>query len=297
MSTLFGRFLIAFCFALAPGLFPGPAAARTPFADEAGLAALLPKQSRWALVVLDRESGRQRLAWGNALAEPLVPGSLTKLITSGAALEAVEKGETSQRALTGRQGKRRGKRRSGGSSLDRYLREMNVHSVNRMAERLFLRLGEAKFGPPATPEKGGRAITAYLAGFAPPANALAPADGSGLSRENRFRAGDLAAYLWQIGSRPWHGRLIASLPRPGLEGTVREVGYADRRFRVKSGRLDDAFSLAGYGVDREGRGVVFVFLVNFPGRAGDRRHSRRELLRFLARGEIPAPGEPHPSGD
>jgi D-alanyl-D-alanine carboxypeptidase/D-alanyl-D-alanine-endopeptidase (penicillin-binding protein 4) len=164
---------------------------------------------------------------------------------------------------------------------------MNVHSVNHMAERLFLRLGERRYGPPATREKGRRALAAYLAGFGLPVGEMATVDGSGLSRQDHVTPRAMARYLREITRRPWFPRLAATLPHPGVEGTVKDIGYTDRRFRVKTGRLDDMFALAGYGVDRNGRELVFVFLANFPAEATDRRHSRGYVVRLLAEGALP----------
>jgi D-alanyl-D-alanine carboxypeptidase/D-alanyl-D-alanine-endopeptidase (penicillin-binding protein 4) len=201
----------------------------------------------------------------------------------------VEKGEIAPEAFVGA-GTGRGKRgkavADAGLRLDRYLRQMNVHSVNHMAEHLFQRIGVERFGQPAKPEKGARAIAHYLADFDLPARGLTVVDGSGLSRQNRVTARAMASYLEQVTRRPWFPRYLATLPRPGVEGTVRDLGYVNRRFRVKSGRLDDAFSLAGFAAYRDGREVVFVFLVNFPGKATDRRHSRGYLLKLLAEGDV-----------
>jgi len=113
-------------------------------------------------------------------------------------------------------------------------------------------------------------------------------DGSGLSRKDRFTARAMARYLYQASKRPWFPRLLATLPRPGAEGTVRHLGYVNSQFRVKTGRLDDVFSLAGFGNDRHGRGLVFVFLVNLPSKNTDRRHSRGYLVKLLSEGDIPA---------
>lgn len=269
-------------------LLPGPAGAADAPA-EARLASLLPKGARWALVVLDRESGRECLAWGNSLDTHLVPGSLVKLVTTGAVLDAVEKGEIAPEAVVGSEtgrGKREEAAADAGLRLDSYLRQMNVHSVNRMAEQLFRRIGKERLGPPATEEKGARAITRFLAGFDLPPGGLVVVDGSGLSRRDRVTARALASYLAQVTRRPWFPRFLATLPRPGVEGTVSNLGYVNKKFRVKSGRLDDAFSLAGFASDRDGRDIVFVFLVNFPGEAIDRRHSRGYLLKLLAEGDV-----------
>jgi D-alanyl-D-alanine carboxypeptidase len=277
-------FLATLCLACAFAALPAGAN------DSARLAKLLPKGARWALVILDRESGRERLAWGNALTGHLVPGSLVKLVTTGAVLDAVEKGEATQEALIGPVRTRRhgGEAVSADAArLDSFLRQMNVHSVNSMAEHLFLHLGEQRYGPPATEEKGSRAIAAYLASLDLPKGGLIVVDGSGLSRQDRFAPRALARYLREITHRHWFPRLANSLPHPGIEGTVKRIGYADRRFRVKSGRLDDVFSLAGYGVDRNGRELVFVFLVNLPFRESDRWHCRGYVVRLLAHGELP----------
>lgn len=259
---------------------------------EARLASQLPKKARWSLVVLDRESGRERLAWGNAQTSSLVPASLVKLITTGAVLDAVEKKEISPEVFVGT-GKRKGKGRARKSAeganarLDRYLRYMNVHSVNYMAENLFLRLGEKRYGSPATTEKGRRAIAHYLTGFDLPKKGITIIDGSGLSRKDRLTARAMARYLYQVSQRPRFPRLLATLPRPGVEGTVRHLGYVNNQFRVKTGRLDDVFALAGFGNDRHGRGLVFVFLVNLSGKNTDRRNSRGYLVKLLAEGDIP----------
>jgi D-alanyl-D-alanine carboxypeptidase len=96
----------------------------------------------------------------------------------------------------------------------------------------------------------------------------------------------MANHLAQVTHRRWFPRLLATLPRPGFEGTVRNIGYVNRHFRVKTGRLDDAFSLAGFAADRNGREVVFAFIANFHGKANDRRHSRGHLLKLIAEGNV-----------
>jgi len=104
-------------------------------------------------------------------------------------------------------------------------------------------------------------------------------------------AGFIADYLYQVSKKPWFDSFRETLPRPGLEGTVKRIGYTDQRFRVKTGRLDDVFALAGYGVNAAGREFSFAFIVNSKkGRVSDRRHSRGELLRLLAEGVPPPTG-------
>jgi D-alanyl-D-alanine carboxypeptidase len=255
-------------------------------AGVARLARLLPRNARWGLIVQDFRSGGEIASFGNAREEPLIPGSVAKLFVTGAVLDRVERGEDPQEFLP--RGKRRDKVFQAGARLQRFLRDMNVHSRNRSADALFLRLGELRFGGAPTREKGQKAMAEFLAGLGLPAEGEALVDGSGLSKENRLPPRFVLLYLLEIGRKPWFEKFRATLPRAGIEGTVKEIGYADPRFRVKSGRLDNAFALAGYGVAPQGREVAFVYMVNVP--AGriitDRRHSRGAVVRMIARGTL-----------
>lgn len=250
------------------------------------LARLLPPHARWALVVVDLRSGRETALLGNAHDEPLIPGSLVKLFVTGGVLDRVEQGERAEAFLPPGSGRGHGRKAPAAVRLQRLLRDMNVHSRNRTAERLFLRLGELRFGGEPTREKGGQAVEEFLAGLGLPPGGVTLADGSGLSREDRVPARFVARYLVAISGKPWFGRFRETLPRAGLEGTVKDIGYADSRFRVKSGRLDDAFALAGYGVAPGGREVAFAFIVNAHGgrKISDRRHSRGMVVRMIAQG-------------
>ncbi|SRR6266568_1778533 len=252
------------------------------------LADLLPKHARWSLVVLDLQSGGEIAAMGNAQEEPLVPGSVAKLFVTGAVLDRVASGEGPAAFLPtagiGRRSKGRG-RLPASERLQRLLRDMNVHSRNRTAERLFLRLGELRFGGEASREKGEKAMAEFLAGLGLPAGDASLIDGSGLSRDNRVPARFVARYLVEIARKPWSETFRATLPRAGMEGTVKDIGYADARFRVKSGRLDNALALAGYGVAPRGREAVFAFIVNVPaGKVTDRRHSKGMVVRMISHG-------------
>lgn len=273
-------FFMLLCHALSVGAADADGARR--------IATLLPKDARWALVVTDLHGGGET-ALGNALDEPLVPGSVAKLFVTGAVLDRVARGERPEAFLpTGWAGKRKkgGREIRGGERLQRLLRDMNVHSRNRTAEALFLRLGERRFGGPPSREKGREALLEFLSGLGLDTSEVALVDGSGLARENLLPPRFVARYLAAIARKPWFERFRATLPRAGLEGTVKDIGHADWRFRVKSGRLDNAFALAGYGVAPAGREVAFAFIVNVPAgrRITDRRHSRGTVVRMIGRG-------------
>lgn len=273
------------------------------------LGPFMPANTEWALTVVDLETGRQVAESGNSLRERLIPASLMKLLVTGAVLDHAQQGGTVSKVVTvrksviakGKKGRKRGKKtcmfaRHSVEIRDKrelfdILHDMNVHSRNVMAQNLAYSLGEERFGSPGTRDKGNRAVLSFLRSLDLPSGEATIADGCGLARGNRITAGFIAHYLYQVSKKPWFDSFRKTLPRPGLEGTVRRIGYTDQRFRVKTGRLDDVFALAGYGVNAAGREFSFAFIVNSKnGRISDRRHCRGELLRLLAGSEPQATG-------
>jgi D-alanyl-D-alanine carboxypeptidase/D-alanyl-D-alanine-endopeptidase (penicillin-binding protein 4) len=263
----------------------------------------LPDNTEWALTVVDLQTGKQVLESGNSLQEQLVPASLMKLLITGAVLDYTGKGGTVHKVVTVRKAvavkgkkRRRGRKKvyriarrsveiTGKKELFDILHDMNVHSRNSTAQNLANSLGEQRFGAPGTRAKGNKAVYSFLKSLDLPAKEAKIADGCGLTRENRITTHFIANYLYQVSKKPWYDSFRETLPRPGMEGTVKRIGYTDQRFRVKTGRLNDVFALAGYGVNAEGREISFAFIVNAKkGTISDRRHSRGELLRLLAEG-------------
>lgn len=150
-------------------------------------------------------------------------------------------------------------------AFDDLVRDMNVNSLNVVADNLLLLLGEEKFGLQGTVDKGIRAIEEFLTGFeGSRGQEVKVFDGSGLDGRNRVTAGVTANYLYKASKRPWFERFKNTLPRSG-EGRLREVGVEEPHFRVKTGMLEDAYGLAGYGVDGKGREIAFSYIVNMPG--------------------------------
>jgi len=277
----------------------------------------LPANAEWALTVIDLETGKQVVESGNSLRERLIPASLMKLLITGAVLDYAEQGGTVHKVVTVRKavtvrktvavkGKKRrtSKRRKTTYLLARHtveirdkrelfdiLHDMNVHSRNTTAQNMANTLGEGRFGSPGTRAKGNRAVCSFLNSLDLPEGEAIIADGCGLDRGNRITARFIAHYLYQVSKKPWYDRFRETLPRPGMEGTVRRIGYTDQRFRLKTGRLNDVFALAGYGVNAAGREFSFAFIVNSKkGMVFDRRHSRGELLRLLAESAPPQTG-------
>lgn len=161
--------------------------------------------------------------------------------------------------------------------------EMNLNSVNVLADNLLLALGAERFGTPGTLTGGIRAVNEFMASLGLPVEGVTVGDGSGLAAGNRVTAGFVAGYLQKASRQPWSGILRDSLPRAGIEGTAREIGYHDDRFRVKTGQLEDVYALAGYGVNGAGRDLAFAFIVNAPGAARmDLQRCGAEVMRYLA---------------
>jgi serine-type D-Ala-D-Ala carboxypeptidase/endopeptidase (penicillin-binding protein 4) len=169
-----------------------------------------------------------------------------------------------------------------GPDLRNLIREMNVNSLNVVADNLLLLLGAEKYGASGTREKGVRTVLEFLSTLGLPKGEATIGDGSGLSSENRATVGFMALYLRAVTKKPWFESFRSSLPRAGMEGTVRDIGFKDERFRVKSGRLEDVYALAGYGVDARGREVAFAFIVNAPGAAAlNLDKSGAEVMKYL----------------
>jgi len=93
----------------------------------------------------------------------------------------------------------------------------------------------------------------------------------------------VAHYLASAVKQPWFLQLLNSLPRAGMEGTLRNSGFKNERFRAKSGNLEGVTALAGYGVDNSGRKVAFAFIANSPDPLPpNARLAGDEVMRWLA---------------
>jgi len=147
------------------------------------------------------------------------------------------------------------------------VRDINKYSNNVMARQVFLTLSAQLLDLPANYELSRRVVRNWLdsRGLALPE--LVIENGSGLSRDDRISAAGLGKLLLAAWASPVMAELISSLPIVAQDGTMKRrlkfqgvAGHA----HVKSGSLADARTLAGYVLDRNGRRLVVVFLVNGP---------------------------------
>lgn len=152
--------------------------------------------------------------------------------------------------------------------LSEIVRLTNKYSNNVMAKMLFLDLGAARFGAPATWEKSQQAIRDWLTEKGLSMPELVIENGSGLSRIERISAGSMAKLLIWASRQPLYYEFAASLPALGLEGTQRhrlkDTPLAGRAW-LKSGSLDGVHNLAGYVLDADGRRKVVVLFINNAG--------------------------------
>lgn len=182
--------------------------------------------------------------------------------------------------------------------LGELVRAVNKHSNNVMAKMLFLDLGVARYGAPASWEKGERALRAWLAEKGLRLPKLVLQNGAGLSRIERVSAADLAELLAWAARQPVYYEFAASLPAVGLEGTQKGrfrnngeggVDPAGRAW-LKTGSLNGARNLAGYVLGPDGRRRVLVLLVNHPRAVGVEQAQAALLAWALSYTKMVQPG-------
>lgn len=126
------------------------------------------------------------------------------------------------------------------------VRELLKFSTNFMANQIFLVLGAARHGEPATVEKGQRTLNDFLKNSVGWTHFRAY-EGSGLSRKNSVTAKQMVDLLRHFET---HRDLLP------LE---REI------FRAKTGTLTGVNTLAGFFPLKDGRTARFALLVNTAG--------------------------------
>jgi len=142
-------------------------------------------------------------------------------------------------------------------TLGELVEKMFTYSNNFMANQIFLALGAARYGPPATAEKARAAVQAYLEKIG--VTGVHVEEGSGLSRRTKITAGQMIGVLEHF--RPYR-RLL---------GCEQNACY-------KTGTLSDVKSMAGYLTPVNGDPYSFVILLN--GRATSSA-TRKRLLSLL----------------
>jgi D-alanyl-D-alanine carboxypeptidase/D-alanyl-D-alanine-endopeptidase (penicillin-binding protein 4) len=142
---------------------------------------------------------------------------------------------------------------------------MLVNSNNHTAETLLRILGEQS-GHPGTDAAGIAFEKRELQhlGIAPGRMQLY--DGSGLAPSDRIEPLTLARLLAMEARGPSGDVYVRSLPRVGIEGTVRhhDLHAALGRTRAKSGHIENVNGLAGVVQTMHHGRIAFAFIVNDP---------------------------------
>lgn len=168
--------------------------------------------------------------------------------------------------------------------LAELLRDINKHSANLMAEMLWLSLARSN-GTPVTVEAARERLRQWLVAHLGEEDFVLD-KGSGLSRQSRFSAQQIARLLAQAWAAPWMPEFVASLPLAGVDGTLvrggaARFGAALGRAHLKTGSLRDVVALGGYVQAESGRRYVLVAMINHP-RAAAARGALDALLQWTA---------------
>lgn len=140
--------------------------------------------------------------------------------------------------------------------------EMMLESNNHFAEQLLRAVGATRGA--GTEANGAILEKAILVRDGVPQNGLRIVDGSGLAPSDRVAPLTLAMLLARTAQQPIGPVFVGSLPRVGIEGTVRRRHVTDARgvARAKSGHIEDVNALVGYVQTRRHGRVAFAILVN-----------------------------------
>jgi D-alanyl-D-alanine carboxypeptidase/D-alanyl-D-alanine-endopeptidase (penicillin-binding protein 4) len=153
--------------------------------------------------------------------------------------------------------------------LAEIVRDINKYSNNVMAQQLFLTLSLRQRGV-GTLEGSREIVRSWWrerVGGEPPRIE----NGSGLSREDRVTAGQLASLLQLAWSSPLMPELMSSLPLAGTDGTLKRLrGPSVGQAHLKTGSLRDVSAVAGYVHGASGRRYVLVAIANHAGAAAAR---------------------------
>ena len=153
--------------------------------------------------------------------------------------------------------------------LAEIVRDINKYSNNVMAQQLFLTLSLQHKG--VGTQAGSRELVRAwwrerIGGEAPVID-----NGSGLSRDERITAQQLAKLLQLAWASPLMPELVSSLPVAGTDGTLKRLrGRSAGLAHLKTGSLRDVAAVAGFVHAASGRRYVVVVIANHPNAAAAR---------------------------
>jgi D-alanyl-D-alanine carboxypeptidase/D-alanyl-D-alanine-endopeptidase (penicillin-binding protein 4) len=154
-----------------------------------------------------------------------------------------------------------------------------------MARHLLLTLAAEKMGAPATLDSGRKVLYDWLADHQISTAGTQIDNGSGLSREERITAKSMASVLQAAWESPFMPEFAASLPLAATDGTLRtrfRTPAMHARLRMKTGRIDNVSSIAGYVNAASGATYSVVIFVNAPdAQSGPGEEIQSALLNWI----------------
>jgi D-alanyl-D-alanine carboxypeptidase/D-alanyl-D-alanine-endopeptidase (penicillin-binding protein 4) len=168
------------------------------------------------------------------------------------------------------------------SDLLSAIRVTNKRSQNFFAESLAKKLGAGRCGMGSW-EEGIRAVSEFLVSIGIPRGSFTMADGSGMSRQNRFAPRHLTTLLRFMFFHPLGQEFAQSLPYSGedLGSWKRRLAIPPYRGNVfaKTGTLSGVSTLSGYAKAVSGKSYAFSILINNS--RGDARGAQDRILMAL----------------
>lgn len=147
------------------------------------------------------------------------------------------------------------------------IRDVNKFSNNTMAKQLFLTIGarNRQAGDSDDAAAAYRTINAWLARNGINAAELKMENGSGLSREERITAKEMAEILKMAWNSPYSAEFISSMPIIGVDGTMYKrlkKTPVKGRGHIKTGTLNNVRAIAGYVKDKNNHMWAVVAILN-----------------------------------
>lgn len=143
---------------------------------------------------------------------------------------------------------------------------INKKSQNHYAEQVLKMLG-AEFRKEGSWQAGNAVVSEWLSSkIGVPAAEFSPADGSGMSRDNRASANAFIHVLRYMWKSPWRQEFVSSFPYTGdpdskFGNRLKREPFA-RQVYAKTGYLSGVTGLSGYVHAQSGKVYAFSFLFN-----------------------------------
>jgi D-alanyl-D-alanine carboxypeptidase/D-alanyl-D-alanine-endopeptidase (penicillin-binding protein 4) len=167
-------------------------------------------------------------------------------------------------------------------ALAEVVRDINKFSNNVMAQQLFLTLSLQQQGT-GTLDGSREILRQWWRDRIGGAGVPTFGNGSGLSRDERVTAQQLARLLQFAWRSPLMPELLSSLPLAGVDGTMRRArGHGVGLAHLKTGSLRDVAGVAGIVHGASGRRYVLVAIANHP-QAAAIRPAIEALVDWTAR--------------